>query len=464
LASASSPNPQGVKQPKPHLEPKDIKYLALEGGGGKGFAYLGAFQMLEKNQSNVNILQQIQGVAGTSVGAITALLVSLGMSAADIQKEMEHPSGLADFNDFFDPATPRLIPKPIVNTGDFYDTRSDNALETAYLTGLSATKPDEMLKLANKLQELEPPLVKDFFRGWLLNLGPLGILQWLSETSGGLTRIDDRVSKLLPPLSNIVSDARYFTYWLRDMGFFCGLTARMYFDNLIANRCVGLFGGKKTQYKNLTFEQHHKLFCPDNAKKRAGKDLLVCGANFSTGKSVLFSHRPCHTPAFPVADAVRISMSLPFAYKPYVFTRPVKGWPPCGTYIDGGLWNNLPFREVDPTKQTKNTLALRLEIDEPKSIDNLFGIMGVMLSGFFGSGESQVLREFEKLTIVLDIRDLSLFKFEPDAKTKITVTKRSRRTVSDYFGWQISTADRDKEDEEKTAKLLKMSACDKLAQ
>ena len=31
-----------------HLKPDEIRYLALEGGGGKGFAYLGAIEVLEK--------------------------------------------------------------------------------------------------------------------------------------------------------------------------------------------------------------------------------------------------------------------------------------------------------------------------------------------------------------------------------------------------------------------------------
>jgi predicted acylesterase/phospholipase RssA len=58
--------------------------------------------------------------------------------------------------------------------------------------------------------------------------------------------------------------------------------------------------------KNLTFadlwqfNQDYKLQLPL---------LLVCGANLSYGRSVLFSLR--HTPNFPIADAVRISMSLP---------------------------------------------------------------------------------------------------------------------------------------------------------
>ena len=50
-----------------HLKEQDIAYLALEGGGGKGFAYLGALELLDDH----GVLDQLEGVAGTSAGAIS---------------------------------------------------------------------------------------------------------------------------------------------------------------------------------------------------------------------------------------------------------------------------------------------------------------------------------------------------------------------------------------------------------
>jgi predicted acylesterase/phospholipase RssA len=116
---------------KAHLKLSDIQYLALEGGGGKGFAYLGALQLLESNkaqtgQSNdINVLDQIKGVAGTSAGAITALLIALGMGSKDIAQEIANPTNLNSYDDFFDPSQPRYIPAP-----SKYTIRPDNPLET----------------------------------------------------------------------------------------------------------------------------------------------------------------------------------------------------------------------------------------------------------------------------------------------------------------------------------------------
>ena len=59
-----------------------IKNLVLEGGGVKGIAYVGAIQKL----ADMGKLAHIEKVAGTSAGAITACLLALRYSAAEIYK------------------------------------------------------------------------------------------------------------------------------------------------------------------------------------------------------------------------------------------------------------------------------------------------------------------------------------------------------------------------------------------
>jgi NTE family protein len=60
------------------------KNLVFEGGGVKGVAYGGVFEVLEQRQ----ITPQIEWVAGTSAGAITATMMSLNYSAAEFLKIM----------------------------------------------------------------------------------------------------------------------------------------------------------------------------------------------------------------------------------------------------------------------------------------------------------------------------------------------------------------------------------------
>jgi len=255
------------------------------------------------------------------------------------------------------------------------------------------------------------------------------------------------------------------------MGLFSGFTARRFFDDLIATRAATINGGDPKQYRNLPFVYHKEIF---------KRELPVCVANLSTGKTVLLSARKEHTPNFPVADAVRMSMSLPLIYKPYVFTKKIPGWPPCGTYVDGGLWNNIPLREIEPTpipfkpaykgqrpptattatKWPAQTLALRLELDPPSRVLSAMDVMTQMLKQLAGTGESQVLQELEYMCATLDTSDLSLLQFKPDPKVSALVTKRSRRAISRYFGWPIDISDQDDEDDRKTKSLQSASVCD----
>ena len=74
------------------------KNLVLEGGGVKGFAYAGAFQVLD----SLGILQQIERVGGSSVGAIQATLLAIGYTPSEMMEVAAHIP-LKDFNDGFVP-------------------------------------------------------------------------------------------------------------------------------------------------------------------------------------------------------------------------------------------------------------------------------------------------------------------------------------------------------------------------
>ena len=72
----------------------NFRNLVFEGGGVKGIAYGGALTKLE----SLNILSNIQRVAGTSAGAITATLLCIGYSS----KEISDIIAKTNFKDFED--------------------------------------------------------------------------------------------------------------------------------------------------------------------------------------------------------------------------------------------------------------------------------------------------------------------------------------------------------------------------
>lgn len=77
--------------------------LVFEGGGVLGIAYAGALAVLEEE----GILDQVERVAGTSVGAITALTVALRFDADTIRNILLN----LDFEKFLTKAEPVQLPK-----------------------------------------------------------------------------------------------------------------------------------------------------------------------------------------------------------------------------------------------------------------------------------------------------------------------------------------------------------------
>jgi len=70
------------------------KNLALEGGGIRGLAYAGALKILQEK----GVLKNIENVAGTSSGAITALMISLGYNSYEIDSFFQSLK-IQQFND-----------------------------------------------------------------------------------------------------------------------------------------------------------------------------------------------------------------------------------------------------------------------------------------------------------------------------------------------------------------------------
>ncbi len=76
-------------------------------------------------------------------------------------------------------------------------------------------------------------------------------------------------------------------------------------------------------------------------KEEGRPDLYVYGTNLSTRFGEVFSHE--HTPTVRIADAVRISMSIPLFF---TAVRNIRD----DLYVDGGVLNNYPMKLFDREK------------------------------------------------------------------------------------------------------------------
>lgn len=114
---------------------------------------------------------------------------------------------------------------------------------------------------------------------------------------------------------------------IEKFGWYKGDFFREWISNLIA---------KKTGNGEATFKDIH-----DQQGTKGFREIYMIGTNLSTRFSEVFSYE--HTPRLPVADAVRISMSIP------LFFVAVRS-PRQDVYVDGGVLENYPVKLFDRKK------------------------------------------------------------------------------------------------------------------
>jgi len=504
-----------------YLKPEEVEYIALEGGGGKGFAYLGAIDAL--NEIDGFSFDRIKGYSGSSAGAITVMLLAVGITTKkDISEFMEK----INTDIFFDFKNFRKIPypgeyKPSPAVEELFNKNKANIevqlFEKArswatlilftylFSSGKAKNFNDNLNKLLsyiyNSILNVYEKIRKNIlyaFKYFIKNTvedyftnkmpGPVnkffGFEKALANifesikiegtdtdkrnfedikfvSNKSIKELDSQITKTVvkfisanlkieDELLKILAYNDWSYIFYRDKGLTPALEARNLFDETIANAL-------KISIKNITFQQLWD-FTPEEKRKK----LLITGTNLTLGRTIVFSKD--ETPDFPVADAVRISMSLPMIFKPYEITEKKDNWPPPGVYVDGGVWNNLPSRLFDGDiekvrDQADNmsycirpgkTLAIKLELNTPNEITNIFSIAKTLsfTYGLFGSGETQMYKSDVWRTIFLDTEPLELLGFnKPEPEVEKKLNKRSRRTVYRYFGLEPKYEDNDAADD-----------------
>jgi NTE family protein len=438
------------KKPRPHLRPDQIKYLAFEGGGGKGFAYIGALEELEDKKvleftdepgGFHKLKPKIRGIAGASAGAITALLVSCGYNSTRIREWMKKTR----FEGFFDPPDPREVVGPFAEhmSLEGYPTYKRGYLgESNSVTYVKTSSGEEYREPDGRAaRSMQAPAVKHPSQGsdykkvlQDLVLGVASPSYYFANKAVPLLRdaVEIELIKLAqilvayelsdaPAARDALNEARlkkYVDYMGEDMGMFSGCYARRVFAQVLADSMPE--GPMGPQFE-ATFQEHYDYF---------KTDLVLMGTNLATQKSWEFS--AAKTPGFPVADAVRISMGIPMAFKPVVI--------PSGTlegvWVDGGVANNAPFRVFDhePGENPK-TLVLRLDKDpDPQKIEGLFSFLkGYASFSFLGAGEAQINEQYASQAISIDTGRLSLLNFKPEPTMANQAVANAKQATRNYF-------------------------------
>jgi NTE family protein len=205
------------------------------------------------------------------------------------------------------------------------------------------------------------------------------------------------------------------------------------------------------------------------------RSLYFMGTNISTGFSEVFSAE--HTPGMCVADAVRISMSIPFFF---AAPRGYRG----DVYTDGGVTDNYPIklfdrqryletanalepdyykkinlglqesaramhgRPIEKHVYNKESLGFRLDnqaeislfrdqAEPPKrKIDDLFDFSIALIAALYGLQDNSHLHGDDwQRTIYIDTLDVGSLDFSLSEERKQALFDSGKKGTEAYFAW-----------------------------
>jgi predicted acylesterase/phospholipase RssA len=460
-----------------HFDPLKIKYLAFEGGGGKGVAFLGAIAALEKmkvikhkNANDEVVDGTVLGISGSSAGAITGFLLSLGYDTIGLANKLSKTQTFVGFYDGPEVGKTRAV---INNTyqksssGEFVKNNDENNTNPLQFEPFSKEDANGYFQLiSNMVNSFPDHWVLDismilfvyglpftafvfvdgnrskyeyFTSGVMSSLGFLGLgvkgyMPYLiKNTVHDLGEADDPLTneKIETPFKDLVEviapDLETFKKFLKnvflDRGLFPGFAMRNFFRDSVLEAYNNPSFGINLNQKFIAFNSMNKI------------NFKTVSVNITSHKPQVFSAET--TPDFPVVDAVGMSSSFPFAFKPVLVkdcqSADKKTGPPDGYYGDGGIVINLPmhlFDEAADGALNENMLGIRLENhhpeepkqkenpEEPKqkekgALDIISGYAGdVMNTMLFPTEEGQIRNKKERQqTIALDVTGLETLQF-----------------------------------------------------
>ena len=313
--------------------------LVFKGGGVRGIAYMGSVEVLEE----LNVLSNIERVAGTSSGAIVATLVSFR-------------KGTKETMDLFNTLDMQKIPQRAVN---------GNSRNIIFL----------------KNSENYKRLFEKF--GWY--------------------------------------SSEYFHDWLKS---------------IIADQCRGNPGATFGDFQKLGY-----------------RDLHIITSNISRHRAEVFS--AVNSPDVAVADAVRMSMSIPLFFEALRFDGKTFG--SSGDYfVDGGLFNNYPIHIFDQPEYANGsrryreginweTLGLFLfpsklynsdNVDEP---NNLWEFLDLTVRSIYDSHQlSDLAENVADKRRTIEISDCGIsathFDLSPESKEYQLLFENGRSATEKFFG------------------------------
>jgi len=407
-----------------------IEYLAFEGGGGKGAAYLGALKYLKdigflrfnEPKSGTNEKRRldpicIKGISGSSAGAITAVLLASGHNCDDI------------YNILLD--TKRF-------EGIYKDTHRDQIPVIFSRRGKDSLKLNLLKMLKNNSKDQAPYY---FSNKTYLLINLIKRMRDIYDSSlFGIRNVSKESGEFLKESFFYALNSLYF-----DLGILDGETVR----EIIRERLGIQFGDS-----NITFAQMHE---------ETHIHLRITGTCINTAETIWFDHLGVWK-NMAVADAVRISISVPLIFKPVAITYDApdlnRGTGTGFLFADGGILNNAPIHafnfpgkpmpigkceamlmnsakthNFDRGQLNKNILLIRLDVEKIPEIIGIDSYLPSLLNAVTSLSETSQLLSHEEIaqTITLSTDGLSTLDFIISSGTKDDPKKTAKDKLDEFI-------------------------------
>ena len=171
-------------------------------------------------------------------------------------------------------------------------------------------------------------------------------------------------------------------------------------------------------------------------ENRPFKNLFIIGTDITRSTSTVFSYKT--TPNMEVAEAVRISMSVPLLFESIKTSCDINESDPQTLFVDGGMLYNYPITLFDEDYPLKDTIGVYFK-STPKaiSINNIVDFISCSLScsgsiqnAVFESNPENVTR-----SICIPTGDVSTFNFDisPHDATYNFLYEQGYRAAEIYF-------------------------------
>jgi len=427
---------------------ENLRYLCFEGGGGKGVAYLGALEVMEelgiisyvekqlgeKTVSRLNP-EKIKGIAGTSVGSIVSLLLACGYTPKEMQNMLMTNIGVSILDTVEFGKVPTIFsedyPDTVVQDSRFEDPEKFMKASWNNFLKSDDKKLSDLLDIpANQFQRAGIQFLSLMLKGFLSYESRRSLEKIPKDKEARLAIRELAQSEILNPSLKKILDkpVHSFNSLKYEYGLFLGKAARDLFDSWIE---------EKSGFKNCTFKQFAEEFDID----------LVITSVSANSKEIFYFRNDDRWGDLCVADAVRMSISIPFLFKPVLLKRTGKG---IGSVtedihlaefmVDGGVINNLPihaFDEIDSSILNSSVLGFSL-VPFTRAMKSEMDSMGQFVHDLsyillHNSSNLQIMREEEKDQIIeLDTKDVSIFDFK-FKEIPEEVRMESRQKTEEYF-------------------------------